>query len=844
MPSHRHIVMRGLGKASEEFEAYGGGNTHRPSPVTSRQQHAERIRGDLAAISETLASVGSEQAAAQVPAKERGVTVTVLSREGQELAVGESRRANSPGMKLLNVKRMADTKYERGRDRATLFLTKTAINSLETSLGKYEAWANANDDDPTWSPENGSTDDSGGRRPQNFWLFESADSFRPSRIEDLWTDTLENFPRAKGEVEWEVWVRTELAENFRIAIDQLGLEMRGQPTSFLDIEVHNVVASRQSLARLIERSAAIVELRGASSFIAEHADLPPDGRLQQASAIAAQLVPAPAAAPWVTLLDTGVNRANPLLAVSLPADRCRSVVTAWNALDGDGHGTKMAGVALLGDITYAASISSAITLEVGLESVAVFSPGSAVRLPGRDAIYRGVMIAEQAASHPRVYCLAATAVGEAEDGRPTATSTTVDGLAFNDGKNGRLFCVAVGNVQTSATEPYQTASYSTLNEEHGIQSPAQALNVLAVGAYTRKCSGQNLVANVGGLSPRSRTAQSWDMRYPHKPDILMEGGNHALDPGGLTSRPHIPDMVATTSRDPVQRPITFTGDTSAATAAAANLAARLMARYPAMRPETVRGLLVHSAEWSAEMKARYRAMISAGVAADRAATAMLNCFGWGVPDEERLFWSAGNALTLVAEDELRPYEKLEGKSVTLKEMKSFKLPWPDEALRALGRTEVELRATLSYFIQPDLHSAGLERGQLYPSHRLRLDFQRFEESEERTHSRINKAVYAPYAPDSEDNGWLLGANRRSRGTLNHDIWSGPAYQLVGRRLFTVSPIRGWWANASHFAPADIPVRFSLIVSIRTPANENDLVIEARAAVPAGVLLDVPSVIRV
>lgn len=627
---------------------------------------------------------------------------------------------------------------------------------------------------------------------------------------------------------------------FEAAVAQLGIVLTGRPTTFVDIVVYSGVATKAALSRLIARSAAVVELRGASSFIADHADLPPQQRTAQARSIAGRVVPAPPQAPWITLLDTGVNRSNPLIAPALPADRCRAVAPAWDPFDPDGHGSKMAGVALYGDLDVAAPGAAGIALETGLESVVVFSPGSPVRIPGRDAIRRGVLLAEEVAAHARVYCLAATAIGEPEDGRPTSTSGTLDDLAFNDSVNTRLFCVAVGNVHSTPTEPYQVSSYHAFNEEHGIQSPAQALNVLSVGALTSKCTGPSPLAAIGGLSPRSRTATAWDVRA-HKPDIVMEGGNHGIDPGGATSRPHGPDMVATTSNDPVRMPITLTGDTSAACAAAARLAGRLMARYPAMRPETVRGLLVHGAEWTPAMRSRHRSLVTEGRTEEAATLATLDCFGWGVPDKERIFWSAGNALTLIAEDELRPYKRDEGKAVTLKEMKSFRLPWPDVALRALGSTEVELRCTLSFFVQPDLHSAGLNRMQLYPSHRLKFDFQRFDESEARALSRVNRAV-APSGPSGDDAGWMLGKHR-VRGTLHHDVWKGPAYQLVERRMVNVSPIRGWWAASSQVEPAEVPVRFSLIVSLRTPETTNDLVAEVQTQVPARVLVEVPSLVR-
>lgn len=839
MARHRHIIVKGIGQVSESFQPHGGGDRSLPSEVQNRAIHAQRLRGDLTTVSGSLRDAAIAQASMDVPPNRRGVTVSVTSREGQELVVGEARRATSTGMQLLNVQRHARREERRGHDRAVYFLSGNAIESLNRTLAEYETWT---DDVGVDRRNQSDPDEKASNRPRNFWLFESANEFRVATVEDLWTDSPANFPRERGAVEWEIWVRSPLVDAFEAAVSALGLQLSGRRTEFVDILVYNVIATKAALTRLIGSSAAVVELRGASNFIAEHADLPPPERIAQYQSLAARVAPPPPGAPWVTLLDSGVNQANALLSPALPAARCLAATRAWDPMDPDGHGTKMAGVALYGDLAETVAQTGPVTLDIGLESVAVFNPGSTVRIPGRDAIARGVAAAEAVADHQRVFCLAATAVGEPEDGKPTSTSSTLDKLAFNDGSATRLFCVAVGNVETSAAQPYQVADYHSLNDGHGIQSPAQALNVLSVGAVTNKCTGPSPLADVGSLSPRSRTAQPWNFRpRHHKPDIMMEGGNHGIDPGGRTSRPHAPDMIATTSNDPVRRPITYTGDTSAACAAAARLAGRVLARYPAMRPETVRGLLVHCAEWTDAMKSRRQAMISAGATAEQATLAVLDCFGWGVPDEERVFWSADNALTLIAQDELCPFKREPGRTITLKEMKSFRLPWPDRALRALGATPIEMRCTLSYFVEPDPHSAGLQRPQLYSSHGLSFDFQRFEESESRAERRVNRAVVAS-GPGASDDGWTLGWRKRNRGTLHHDVWSGPAYELVGRRLLNVTPSRGWWATNPSTPPEDVAVPFSLIVSIRTPATTNDLVAEVRTLVPAGAIVDLPSLV--
>ena len=366
---HRHILIRGLGQASDSFEPYGGGSVEHPSAVSNRAMHAARLRGDLGRLAAEARGISEAQAEVGVPQKKRGVTVTVTGRTSEQLIVGESRRANSKTMQLLNVRRQSVDKGGHRQDRAIYYLNDKAIQSLETSLNDYENWRDPEGD----RFDRGHEIFSGDRRPRNFWLFESADSFRLATVEDLWTDELGNFPRERGVVEWEIWVRNSMRLAFEAAVARLGVQLTGEASEFVDILVYNGSTTKRVLAKLIMCSAAVVELRAASNFIAEHADLPPPARLAQIQGIAKRVVAPPASAPWISLLDTGVNPSNALLAPALPKMRCRAVVSAWDPYDRDGHGSKMAGVALYGDLSEIASGKSQIPLETGLESIAVRS---------------------------------------------------------------------------------------------------------------------------------------------------------------------------------------------------------------------------------------------------------------------------------------------------------------------------------------------------------------------------------------------------------------------------------------------------------------------------------------
>ena len=54
--------------------------------------------------------------------------------------------------------------------------------------------------------------------------------------------------------------------------------------------------------------------------------------------------------PYVCLLDTGVNRAHPLIEPALAAADLHTVEPGWGLQDDHGHGTAMAGLALAGNL--------------------------------------------------------------------------------------------------------------------------------------------------------------------------------------------------------------------------------------------------------------------------------------------------------------------------------------------------------------------------------------------------------------------------------------------------------------------------------------------------------------
>ncbi|MFM7441436.1 MAG: hypothetical protein ACKO2V_23030, partial [Snowella sp.] len=195
-----------------------------------------------------------------------------------------------------------------------------------------------------------------------------------------------------------------------------------------------------------------------------------------------------------------------------------------------------------------------------------------------------------------------------------------------------------------------------------------------------------------------------------------------------------------------------------------------------------------------------------------------------VPSLERALKSANNDLTLIIEDQVKPFI-LEGNDIKIGDMNVHNLPWPIEKLQELGEAEVKLKITLSYFIEPNPGERGWGRKHSYASYGLRFDVKRPGEKNDNFKSRINQA--AREAEDSlqirtDDSNWFLGVNLRTHGSIHSDVWTGSAVDLVDREILGVYPVGGWWKEKKELERWDKLARYSLIVTIQVPEVDVDI----------------------
>jgi hypothetical protein len=292
--------------------------------------------------------------------------------------------------------------------------------------------------------------------------------------------------------------------------------------------------------------------------------------------------------------------------------------------------------------------------------------------------------------------------------------------------------------------------------------------------------------------------------------MVLEGGNLGVDPA-TGAGDDVDDLaLLTTHRIPEQQPFTATGETSGATALAARMAAQILADRPQLWPETVRALIVHSAEWTPAMKAHLGEI-------DK--NALLRRYGFGVPSLNRARRSQENNVTLVIERTIQPF-RAEGSKISTKDMVLHQLPWPKAILEHLGGADAELRATLSYFVEPNPGERGWSKRHAYASHGLRFAVKRSSDSLDVFCRRINSETGARPGRPPSDPGWKLGPQLRNRGSLHADIWEGSAADLAARDAIAVYPTGGWWRENPSHRRGNSVIRYSLIVSLRTAASVN------------------------
>ena len=806
---YRHFILSG----TSETEAYRSPLRGKDPEIKAqnRAQHGRKLRRQIDKLRSNADAARAVQHEAGV---EEGIQVEFESFPDIKRAFENLAREHW-GIELLNIRRENNLTY------ATVFVPDGKLGHFERLIHNYLI----------------EKQDKNGKTIDNRKLIDTIREIRIASLRSLWTDAVEMFPTIDDEpFWWEVWLpirgnQEATAEAFGERAETLGMRVAQGSLMFPERTVLLARASLEQMQGSLAILNNIAELRRAKETAEFFEGILIDEQNEWLNDLLARIrYPSKEEnVPCICLLDTGVNRGHPLLTPALVADDLHTVDPAWGVDDTHGHGTQMAGLALTGDLTELLAGSDSVELNHRLESVKLLPHDGANE---EDSRYHGYLTKEAVARpeitaplRRRVFSMTITARDNRDRGKPSAWSAALDSLAADvDGYGAypRLLIVSAGNVE----DLNAWSNYPASNDSDGIHDPAQAWNPLTVGAYTNldqidgtDTIGYTPVAPAGGLSPFSTTSLIWKPYWPLKPDVVFEGGNAAQDSLGAVSMPSL--SLLTTDHQPASRLFTTANATSAATALASRFAAQIMAVYPELWPETIRALIIHSAEWTDAMKHTFMPTHESWTKKDY--LNLLRRCGFGVPHLSRALWSVANSLTMIIEENLHPFKEGTGSEAVFRDMHFHPLPWPIDVLEELGETEIEMRVTLSYFIEPNPSQRGANSRYVYGSHGLRFDVKRPLETPGKFRRRINAAAQAEENGNSQtdyNSPWLIGVQGRHKGSLHGDIWRGQ--DLASQGVIAVYPAAGWWKTRTKLERYNQIARYALVVSIKAPEVEVDL----------------------
>ena len=772
------------------------------------EEHASRL---LAQLEQSWTTVNHETLAVAVADKDGTYLSVDLADDCEDIL--KTLDPAGKGARLCNYKKVQiqpqDTEGPRSINTAIIFIPDTERQDFIQKLTDYR----------DKRLENGI--------PKNNALVASINSIQQAMVKALWTDDERNFPSLE-KVWCEIWLdvpdqnhQEDIREHFFSLCDELNIIRKRESLFFPNICVLAVLANHDDLQLLLQRSSQIDEIRKLKDTGNFFTHSPVREQAEWVKDLLARIKIDSNSQVVVGLLDTGVNYRHMLLKPFINEDKCDAIKQEWGKGDHKGHGTEMAGLAAFGDTLFEILQDQSVnTFSHTLSSVKLLPPEEYGENPyelwgdfTKQAVSRLTIMN---AGKTKIVCMPITGPSKYEPGHPSSWSAAVDQIAFGvEGQIPTLVFISAGNI----LKPY--APYPKKQCDNPIENPAQAWNAVTVGAYTQLTTitdddfkDRTVVAQSGQLSPFSTTSCTWSKVFPFKPEIVMEGGNAFYDNEQITD---ICDdlSILTTNRVLEAGAFTTTNMTSAATALAANLAARIQAEYPDYWPETIRALLIHSAEWTTAMKDQF--LPSHPNKSDY--VNLLRTVGYGVPDFNRAIRCAKNSLTIVAQKEIQPFIHESGHGYHSNEMHLFELPWPEDELLALGEKHVSLKVTLSYFIEPGPGEKSYKNRYKYSSHGLDFDINAVAEDKDAFVLRINKKLqdeqenYQPTGESASDN-WLLGSSLRTHsGSIHSDVWEGRAADLATSKYIAVYPVIGWWRERHGLNKANTKTRYALVISL-------------------------------
>lgn len=681
------------------------------------------------------------------------------------------------------------------------------------------------------------------KNPKNMNLINNIASIKLARLEDFWTDPIDLFPVKKTEKQWwEVWLKKSSNDSnitFRKAIEfaeAIQAEINNSYIDFFDNIVVIIKTTAYELEKSIFIMSNLLELRQVHEPASFFVDLNPKEQYEWVNDLNNRVTFNNQPTTSICILDGGINFNHPLLSNFTKLNYSVTYDPSWPPYDvptkyGIGaynpHGSMQAGIAVYRNLKDVLLFQNNFHINHIIESGRILPPKG----QNKPELYGSITINTAykiQISNPeikyRIYSLAVTSDAD-NDGKPSSWSGAIDKFIFGEPNEfiKNLFIISTGNNRAL------NVNLHLWDQAHlaKIEDPAHSWNSITVGTFTNlativdpKMNGWKPWASRGDICPTARTSVNWTWikNAPLKPEFVLEGGNRLLSPNPpIYDTNHDDVSILTTSGD-VNYPFDCHTDSSAASALASNYAALIADKYPKYWPETIRGLLIHSCQYTKKFLDVYSSLEKI-YSEKKAIEILLRTIGYGVPNLEVALNSANNHALIVIQDSLKPFKKNKS-DIQFNEMQVINLPWPKSSLAKISDKNVELKVTLSYFIEPNPQSKGFRSKYAYPSCGLRFKMLGSNQTLKDFKASLNRqAMYDDYDDSSnKEDGWFLGPNLRTKGSIHSDTWRGTAADLMTMNHIAIYPVTGWWKSSKAQGRWKNSLRYSIIISIKTEEN--------------------------
>lgn len=747
-----------------------------------------------------------------------GVYLTICSAPNFNLPLDS---LDTRDIRLANVQFNNETKIEE----ATIFIPE---NKRSLFLNKLNEYINSISKDPNVNPKNKQ-------------LVNCIDHIKLASIKDFWTDSIEFFPKdEQSTIWWEVWIK-KIDDNPEYTNDQvkkfaesINAELGNSYLNFFNNMVFLIKTNISQLEKSLFLMSNLLELRYVPETPSFFVNLKSIDQKNWVDDLVPRITINKEPTTSVCILDTGVNYNHPLLKLISSENLSVSYNPQWPKYDVKPkpyergpytpHGSMQAGIIGFGSLQMHLESNANLNISHVIESGRILPPTGF----NKPELY-GAITTETSYKieinntkiKNRIYSLAVSA-NPNNSGTPSSWSSEIDRFSFGDYNESfkRLFLISTGN--NFDLNP----NIDLWDQAHlaKIEDPAQSWNSVTVGSMTNLTTLTDPNFNnwkpwseKGNISPSTRTSVNWEWKKqaPLKPDFVLEGGNRILSPNKPTDITNHDDVSILTTSGDMNFPFDSHLDSSAACALASHYAALIADKYPSYWPETIRALLIHSCKYNKSINDVYQKLrkqdnLPKNVALDT----ILRTVGYGIPNIDKALNSYENHAHVVLQNTLKPFKK--GKSnIALNEWHLIELPWPVDELSQIASSNVELKITLSYFIEPNPQNKGYKSKFSYQSHGLRFKFISPNQSLENFKASINKEdLYDDYEKsDAESKGWIFGSNLRTKGSIHSDIWQGTAAELMTMNTIAIYPISGWWKSSKAKERWKNKIRYSLIISI-------------------------------